>query len=290
MKKTQHRIPLFATRAHYLPLLPLLFAFATALSRADTPLASEASTQADTELAEKAYAIMAESERRDEGWIDNSADMEMIIRRADGREVVRNVRTKTLEGEDGRDKGLLLFDTPLDVRGTVFLTHSFPLESDHQWIYLPSQNRVKRISSKRQTGRFMGSEFTFEDMSAFSLEKNTYRYLGETECGEPLQACHIIETRSKDKYSGYEKAVSYIDKAELRSWKTELYSKRTGKHSKTITTQDYSQYLDRYWRPARLVMHNERNGASTELKWQNQTFKTGLKRDDFRKSALERRQ
>ena len=49
---------------------------------------------------------MAEAERRDNGWGDNKADMQMIIRRGDGREVVREVKTQTLEGEGGRDKGL----------------------------------------------------------------------------------------------------------------------------------------------------------------------------------------
>ena len=254
-------------------------------------IAQEAGSDGDQQaLAQKGYDIMAESERRDEGWSDSTADMQMIIRRADGREVVREVRSKTLEGDGGRDKSLSFFDKPLDVRGTVFLTHSFPLEPDHQWIYLPSKNRVKRISSKRKSGRFMGSEFTFEDMSSFSLERNSYLYLGETECGEPLQPCHIIEIRSKDKYSGYEKAVSYIDKKELRSWKSELYSKRTGKHSKTITSMNYQLYLDRYWRPTRLLMKNEKNGATTELVWANQKFGVGLDDDEFRKSTLERRQ
>lgn len=238
----------------------------------------------------KAYAIMADAEQRDIGWKDSVANMQMIIRRADGREVIREVKTKTMEGHDGRDKGLLFFNKPLDVNGTVFLTHSYPLEPDHQWIYLPSQNRVKRISSKRQTGRFMGSEFTFEDMSAFSLEKNSYQYLGESECGEPLQPCHIIEIRSKDSYSGYEKGISYIDKAELRSWKSEFYSKRTGKLSKTLTVKSYQLYLDKYWRPDALTMHNEKSGATTTLKWSEQQFRIGLDEIDFRKSALERRQ
>lgn len=254
------------------------------------PTLAETETNTAVEPTNKAYSIMADAEQRDIGWIDNTADMTMVIRRGDGREVIREVRTRTMEGEGGRDKGLSLFDKPLDVRGTVFLTHSYPLESDHQWIYLPSQNRVKRISSKRQTGRFMGSEFTFEDMAAFSLEKNNYQYLGETECGQPKQACHIIETRSKDKYSGYEKSISYIDKAELRSWKSELYSKRTGQLSKIVTVSKFVLYLDKFWRPTELTMTNQKTQAQTVLKWQNQNFNLGLKDGEFRKSALERRQ
>ena len=278
----------------HLPTTVLCLGFILGLSgisaQAETAVDAPVEATLTAESAKKAYDIMADAEQRDIGWVDNTADMTMVIRRGDGREVVREVRTRTLEGEGGRDKGLSLFDKPLDVRGTVFLTHSYPLESDHQWIYLPSQNRVKRISSKRQTGRFMGSEFTFEDMAAFSLEKNNYQYLGETECGEPKQACHIIEIRSKDKYSGYEKSISYIDQAELRNWKSELYSKRTGKLSKIVSVSGFELYLDKFWRPSELTMSNQKTRAETVLKWQNQSFNTGLNDSEFRKSSLERRQ
>lgn len=264
-----------------------LIIFVTALS---ARLASAEQPSSESDQAQKAYRIMAESDRRDDGWQDSTANMTMIIRRADGREVIREVTTKTLEGENGQDKSLLFFSKPLDVKGTVFLTHSFPLEADKQWIYLPSQNRVKRISSKRKTGRFMGSEFTFEDMAAFSLEKNNYRYLGEAECGEPLQACHIIETRSKDPYTGYEKTISHIDVAELRSWEIEFYSRRTGKLSKQLSISSYQLYLDKFWRPAQLSMRNVVSNSATILQWHDQKLSVGLADSEFRKAALERRQ
>ena len=255
-----------------------------------SPLVSAQESSTENEQAIKAYNIMAEADNRDIGWKDSTANMTMIIRRADGREVSREVATKTLEGEVGKDKSLLLFSQPLDVKGTVFLTHSFPLDADKQWIYLPSQNRVKRISSKRKTGRFMGSEFTFEDMAAFSLEKNNYRYMGETQCGEPLQACHIIETRSKDPYTGYEKTIGYIDKIELRSWKIEFYSRRTGKLTKQLNISGYQRYLDKFWRPDQLSMLNTNTKAETVLRWHDQKFDTDLADSEFRKAALERRQ
>lgn len=238
--------------------------------------------------AEKAYKIMAESERGDEGWIDNRSDMQMTIRRGDGREIVRELRTQALEGGSGEDKSLMVFDEPLDVRGTVFLTHSYPLEPDDQWIFLPSQNRVKRISSKRRNGRFMGSEFTFEDLAGFALEENDYRYLREEACGD-LQ-CHVIEVRPKDQYSGYEKFVYFMDVKELRIWRVEFYDKRTGKHSKTMTMRDYSQYLDKYWRAGQALMSNLISGAETEIRWNKEQFRTGLNEQDFSKTALERRQ
>ncbi len=249
-------------------------------------LTTSAILQADE--VNKAYQIMAESERRDEGWQDNRSEMQMIIRRGDGREIVRELRTQALEGDSGEDKSLMVFDEPLDVRGTVFLTHSYPLEADDQWIYLPSQNRVKRISSKRRNGRFMGSEFTFEDLAAFALEEYDYTYLRQEACGE--HSCHVIEMRPKDKYSGYEKFVYFMDVDELRVWRVEFYDKRTGKHSKTMTMSDYTRYLDRYWRASRAVMKNLLNGAETEIRWRKEEFRVGLNEQDFRKTALERRQ
>ncbi len=238
--------------------------------------------------AEKAYRIMADSEKRDEGWVDNRSGMQMIIRRGDGREIVRELRTQALEGASGEDKSLMVFDEPLDVRGTVFLTHSYPLKPDDQWIYLPSQNRVKRISSKRRNGRFMGSEFTFEDLAAFALEENDYRYLRLEQCGE-LQ-CHVIELRPKDKYSGYEKIIYYMDVEALRAWRVEFYDKRTGKHSKTMTMSNYQLYLDKFWRAGQAVMHNLLSDAETEIRWQKEEFRVGLSEQDFSKTALERRQ
>ncbi|MFT5033302.1 MAG: hypothetical protein ACI9OO_001234 [Bacteroidia bacterium] len=236
----------------------------------------------------KAYRLMAESEQRDEGWVDNRSEMQMIIRRGDGREIVRELRTQALEGASGEDKSLMVFDEPLDVRGTVFLTHSYPLNPDDQWIYLPSQNKVKRISSKRRNGRFMGSEFTFEDMAAFALEENDYIYLRQEACDE-LQ-CHVIEVRPKDKYSGYEKFIYYMDVEELRAWRIEFYDKRTGKHVKTMTMSNYQRYLDKFWRAEQATMRNMVSGAETEIRWRKEAFRTGMSEQDFSKTALERRQ
>lgn len=236
---------------------------------------------------EKGYRLMQDYERRDVGWGDSQADMEMIIRRGDGREVLRRLRTLSLEGGPGSDKSLLRFDEPKDVRGTQFLTHGRPHGADDQWIFLPSQNRVKRIGASRQTGRFMGSEFTFEDMADFAVDENSYRYLREEACGE--HRCHVIEGYPKDPKSGYEKTVFYIDTDALRSWKIDFYSRRNGRHTKTAEMLDYQLYEGRFWRAQRMVMRNLGNGAETEIRWQNMRFNVGLSEQQFRKVALERR-
>ena len=236
---------------------------------------------------EKGRQIMLEVEARDEGWQDGKTNLVMILRKPDGREVVRKITSQALEGESGKDKSIIEFEEPLDVRGTMFLTHSHPLEPDDQWIFLPALKRTKRISSKRQTGRFMGSEFSYEDMAAFSIHKYTYKYLGDAPCGEAKQDCYIVESYPVNKYSGYEKVISYIDKEHYRPHRHELYSKRTGKHQKTLSARGYQRYLNKIWRPDVLMMKNEQTGDETELQFTNQQYAVGVRAADFRKSALE---
>ncbi|MEJ1364847.1 MAG: outer membrane lipoprotein-sorting protein, partial [Candidatus Sedimenticola sp. (ex Thyasira tokunagai)] len=134
---------------------------------------------------EKGLAIAKESKARDIGWSDMQADMKMILRNKQGQESLREIRLKSLELESDGDKSLSIFDKPRDVKGTAFLSFSHPVGADDQWLYLPALKRVKRISSRNKSGPFMGSEFAYEDLTSFEVEKYSYKYIGdETVNGE----------------------------------------------------------------------------------------------------------
>ncbi|MCC2614682.1 outer membrane lipoprotein-sorting protein [Aestuariibacter halophilus] len=234
---------------------------------------------------EKGLAIAKERKARDRGWGDTQADMSMILRTAHGQETERKMRVKSLEVMEDGDKGLTIFDQPRDVKGTAFLNFSHPLEPDDQWMYLPALKRVKRIASRNKSGPFMGSEFAFEDMSSFEVEKYRYRYLrDETLDGQTM---FVVEHVPVDKYSGYSKMVAWVDQAHYRPFKIEYYD-RKGDLLKVLTMYDYRQYLDKYWRPQRAEMYNEQTGKSTEMITHNMTFRTGLSDSDFDKNSLKR--
>ncbi len=247
------------------------------------PATAQAEEPASTE--NRGREIAEEQDRRDQGWGDSSAELEMILRRANGQETVRRLRIKLLEVEGDGDKGLTIFDEPRDVQGTTFLSYSHALKPDDQWIYLPKLRRTKRISSKNKTGRFMASEFTFEDMSSVQIEKYDYELLREDSIGD--QPVFVLQSTPRDEFSGYSKLISYIDQEEYRTLKVEFYDLR-GKHLKTMEMSGYEQYLDRYWRASALEMTNHQTGKSTVLTWNNYTFATGLKEADFHQSVLER--
>ena len=72
---------------------------------ADVPSIEAASTP-----EEKGLAIAVAMDRKDTGWGDSEAEMEMILRRANGQETIRRLRFKLLEVLDDGDKGLTIFD------------------------------------------------------------------------------------------------------------------------------------------------------------------------------------
>ena len=234
---------------------------------------------------EKGLRIAQEASARDDGFGDFTAGMTMVLRDRHGRESVRQMRFKVLEVPGDGDKSLFVFDQPRDVRGTALLTHAHINAQDDQWLYLPALKRVKRINAAKRSGSFMGSEFSYEDMSSMKVEEYTYKYLRDEPCGE--LTCTVIEQFPLDKKSGYSRKVLWQDTVELRTWKMELYDRKRS-HLKTLAFADYRQYLDRYWRAGEQTMVNHLTGASTVLQWADFQFRTDLEEGEFTQTALRR--
>lgn len=247
-------------------------------------LASSATVFAET-AEEKGLRIAEESKASDLGWQDMQADMNMILRNKQGQESLREIRLKSLEIDNDGDKSLSVFDKPRDVKGTAFLSFSHAVGADDQWLYLPALKRVKRIASRNKSGPFMGSEFAYEDLSSFEVEKYTYKYLKDEACDGGT--CYVVEQYPVDKHSGYTRRVVWLDPEEYRLWKVEFYDRKDSP-LKTLTYHGYNEYEGKHWRPDLMKMVNHQTGKSTDLTWSNYQFKSGLSDKDFNKNTLKR--
>jgi len=234
---------------------------------------------------EKGLAIVKEMDRRDTGWKDQQANMKMVLRNRQGDESTRSIRTRTLEVIGDGDKGYTLFDTPKDVEGTAFLSHTHAVKPDDQWLYLPSLKRVKRIASANKSGPFMGSEFAYEDMSSQEVDKYTYRWLRD----EPIDGrdTFVIERYPVYEYSGYTRQIVWLDKKMYQPLKVKFFDRKNAT-LKTLTFHKYRKYRGRYFRPGRMEMVNHQTGKSTTLIWSKYRFGKGLKSADFDQSTLKR--
>ena len=229
--------------------------------------------------------IASERDRRDTGFGDSKANASMILRNRQGATSKRSMRVSRLEQKGDGDKTLVVFDTPRDVKGTALLTYTHPKDNDDQWLYLPALKRVKRISSSNRSGPFVGSEFSFEDLLSEELAKYTYKYIRDQSFGG--RSCYVIERYPVYKNSGYTKQVLWLDKSEYRLWKIEHYDRKKSK-LKTLTYSGYQRYLGKYWRAAKFSMINHQNGKSTDILFQQWSFRTGLSARDFDQASLKR--
>ncbi|MDF1883011.1 outer membrane lipoprotein-sorting protein [Sulfurimonas sp. SAG-AH-194-C21] len=226
----------------------------------------------NVEVSQKSENVMS-------GFGDATSTMQMTLINAAGQKKVRTMKMQVLEGKS-EDKSLMEFVTPADVKGTKFLSYEHVQKDDDQWLYLPALKRVKRIASKNKSGAFMGSEFSYEDLSAFNVKKYIYE-----EGQAPLKnGLFVIVSKPVSKYSGYTKLLSYIDEKTFLVKKIEYFDRKK-ELLKTAVFEDYKHFTDVY-RIGKITMQNIQNDKTTILVWSNQKIKTGLKSKNFHKRYL----
>jgi len=234
---------------------------------------------------EKGLYIAREVEKHDQGWIDARISMKMILRNKQGDESRRDIRMKILEINGDGDKSLTTFDSPRDVKGTSFLSYSHIIAADDQWLYMPALKRVKRISSANKSGPFMGSQFAYEDLASFEVDKYDYKYLRD----ESLNGVNsfVVENYPNYQYSGYSRQIVWIDKQRYIPLRVEYYD-RKNELLKVLKFNNYKQYLNSYWRANEQVMENKQNGKVTTLTLNNYQFRNGFNERDFERNSLQR--
>lgn len=123
---------------------------------------------------------------------------------------IRELVTYRLDKSGGETANLIRFLDPEDIAGTGLLSMDKTDGSTDQWLYLPALDRVRRISSDRKGGRFVGSDFYFEDLQERKPSKDRHRLLGKQI--ENGIMCDVLESVPLDpKDSVYKKRLSWID-------------------------------------------------------------------------------
>lgn len=232
----------------------------------------------------KGLETAQKAKNADAGFTSYEVETKMVLTNKSGQSTTNLLTNKTLEVKGNGEKSLISFNSPKDVSGTKTLTYTHRTADDDQWIYLPSVARVKRLASANKSGPFMGSEFAFEDLTSFEVEKFDYKFLKEETVGGSKLA--LVEMVPKDLKSGYSKKITYynLDK-NYRAEKVEYFD-RKGAPLKTLTFEGYKLYLDKYWKADKLSMVNLQNGKKTDLIFTGYKFKTALTANDLTEESL----
>ena len=235
-------------------------------------------------MAMSGAEVAKKSEESISGYKDAKSEMYMTLINATGQRSERKRKAIVLE-KDGGDKSLMEFLSPADVKGTKFLNYQHILKDDDQWLYMPALKRVKRIASKNKSGSFMGSEFSYEDLSSFVADKYTYEEKAE-EVQLNGKKTYKIVLYPVSKNSGYTKELSWVDADTFLIQKVEYYDRK----SELLKTAYFEKYkkVSGVWRNETIVMKNIQNDKETILVWKNETIKNGLKERNFHKRVLKK--
>ncbi len=156
-----------------------------------------------------------------------------------GEQRVRKMSMVTKLYDNGStEKKMVKFTDPADVKGTGFLSYDYNEKTDDKWIYMPALRKTRRIISSENAKSFMGSEFSYADMSMPTVEDFTYKFLPEeTVNGEP---CYVIEITPKNNdvadENGFSKKISSISKKDFVVRKS-VYYNLAGEKEKEMTVK-----------------------------------------------------
>ncbi|MCL2184849.1 MAG: outer membrane lipoprotein-sorting protein [Treponema sp.] len=167
-----------------------------------------------------------------------SSRSRMVITARDGRQTEMLIDQYSKDGPNGA-RTVIVFQRPANTAGTRFLTMDNASGGSDQWIFLPSLNRVRRIAATESGGSFMGTDFSFDDISSMdrdiSLDNHTL-LREETINGRP---CHVIQSVPKTNYQ-YSKTITWVDKENYLIYKAEMYNQR----NEVVKVMEMSDYKD----------------------------------------------
>ncbi len=156
---------------------------------------------------------------------DGLAEVEMKLINKKGKERTRKfmmLRKDFVDG--GEQKYYTYFLEPNDVKRTTFTVWKDPQNDDSRWIYIPSIDLVKQIAAKDKDMSFVGSDFTYEDVSGRHWSEDVHTI--EREENIDGQDAWVIKSVSKDKKAKITHKISWISRENYLPIKEEYYDKK----------------------------------------------------------------
>lgn len=195
------------------------------------------------------------------------------------------------EADGGDQKYFIYFHEPGDVRRVTFMVWKYPGREDDRWIFVPAVDLVRRIAADDKRSSFVGSDFTYEDVSGRDVGAGGHRLLRQEELDGRL--CYVVESLPREEVE-YVERVSWIDvetylpiREEYTDAQGEVYRVFTADRIETIPAADgngatvYPTVVER-------TMTNRKTGHRTRVVFDEVAYDVGVDEDDFSERSLRR--
>ena len=208
--------------------------------------------------------------------------MQLINKDGQKRERLLTMIRKDYE-EGGSQKYFIYFHKPADVTDTTFMVYKYPDKDDDRWLFIPAISLVKRIAANDKYSSFVGSDFTYEDVSGRKPEEDNHTLLRKEEING--KSCFVIESIPLGT-SEYTKRISWIDDVNFLPLKEEFYDKQNElyREFQALEIKDINGI------PAvtKRTMKNIKTGHRTDVTFQEIEYNLGIGDDIFSERYLKR--
>jgi predicted RND superfamily exporter protein/outer membrane lipoprotein-sorting protein len=213
---------------------------------------------------------------------DGTAKVRMSLVDKKGRERVRAFTMLRWDKEDGGEQRYYTyFFEPSDVRRTTFMVIKQQEKDDDRWIYVPSVDLVRRISANDKNSSFVGSDFSYEDVSGRHWLDDTHELVGEDELDGI--GVHVIKSVPKDK-AAWAYRISYIDKERMLALKEEYFDKK--EKMIRVFTADKIEVIDDYATVSVRTMKDLKKNHQTTVTFSEVKYNVGIGPDIFAERYL----
>ena len=184
----------------------------------------------------------------------------------------------------------MYFHEPGDVRRTAFLVWKYAEKDDDRWIFIPAVNMVRRVAASDSRSSFVGSDFTYEDVSGRDLSADTHALLREEKLGD--SDCYVIQS-VPNTAAEYTKKLSWIDKKTFLPLKEEYYDAQnelarvfTADKIENIAAGEGDAKVS-YPTVTKRIMKNVKSGHRTEVTFVNVAYDAGMEDALFTEPSLQ---
>ncbi len=198
---------------------------------------------------------------------------------------VRRLYSYSRQNDQDDFWSLIRFVAPADIEDTALLSVSLANGEEDQWVYLPALKRSRRIPTNRKGGRFVGSDFYYEDLQDRKPSSDQHRILGKEDLnGTPTTVLESVPVDPSN--SVYKKRVSWIHEGILLPVRVDYYEETLEKPSKRFQMYRVQQ-VQGYWTVMDSIMIDLRSGHQTRLVTEAVKYNQGMPEDFFLPGSLE---
>jgi len=217
---------------------------------------------------------------------DMKALVYMQLIESGGKERVRELTMlrKNMENSE-EQRYFMYFHQPADVEGMTFMVYKYPQKDDDRWLFMPALDLVKRIAANDKRSSFVGSDFTYEDVSGRDISEDNFTIEKEEKIGD--KDCYVLKSVPKyPKSADYSYKLSWIDKVMFLPLKEEYYDLR-GELYKVFTAEEVKD-VSGIPTVTKRKMENVKNKHQTLVTFKDIQYNIGIDKELFTERYLKR--